>query len=68
MATDNPKVSSYVPQAVYDHLMTFKSERGLKSISMAVTAVLEEYFGLSKATISDATASRLETLEGKLPA
>ena len=68
MPTDNPKVSGYVPQAVYDHLMTFKSERGLKSISMALTGVLEEYFGLSKATISDATASRLETLEGKLPA
>ena len=66
MATDNPKVSGYVPQAVYDHLLTFKSERGLKSISMALTGVLEEYFGLSKATISDATASRLSTLEGKV--
>ena len=46
--------------------MQFKAERGLKSVSMAVTAVLEEYFGLSQAPIGDATASRLETLEGKV--
>jgi len=36
---------------------------------MAVTAVLEEYFNLKKTPIGadhDATASRLETLEGKV--
>ena len=44
MATDNPKVSGYVPQVVYDQKKQFKAERGLKSVSMAVAAVLEEYF------------------------
>lgn len=61
MPTDNPKISSYVPQAVYDQLMTFKASRGL-SISQAVTAILEEYFGLGKV---DYTAQRLEEVEGK---
>ena len=46
MATKNPKVSGGVPSSVYDQLMEFKAARGLKSVSMAVTAVLEEYFGL----------------------
>jgi len=69
VATDNPKVSGYVPQVVYDQLMQFKTFRGLKSVSMAVTAVFEEYFNLQKAPIDadhDATASHLETLEGKV--
>ena len=61
MPTENPKVSAYVPQPIYDHLLEFKSERGL-SVSQAVTAILEDYFGLGKV---DATAQRLEELEGK---
>jgi hypothetical protein len=67
MATENPKVSGYVPSSVYDRLMEFKASRGLKSVSMAVTAALEEYFGLSQAAAkaSDTTVQRLETLEGK---
>ena len=62
MPTENPKVSGYIPQVVYDQLMTFKAERGL-SVSQAVTAILEEYFGLGKV---DHTAQRLEEVEGKL--
>ena len=62
MPTENPKVSSYVPQAIYDRLLAFKSERGL-SVSQAVTAILEEYFGLGKV---DDTTQRLEVVEGKL--
>ena len=61
MPTENPKVSGYIPQVVYDQLMQFKSERGL-SVSQAVTAILEEHFGLGKV---DHTAQRLEELEGK---
>ena len=61
MPTENPKVSGYIPQVVYDHLMQFKSERGL-SVSQAVTAILEEYFGCSKV---DHTNQRLEKVEGK---
>lgn len=62
MATDNPKVSGYVPQAVYDQVMTFKANRGHASVSQALTAILEEYFGLGKV---DDTTRRLEELEGK---
>ena len=61
MPTENPKVSGYIPQAVFDQLMQFKSERGL-SVSQAVTAILEEYFGLGKV---DHTTQRLEEVEGK---
>ena len=62
MPTENPKVSGYIPQVVYDQLMQFKSERGLSSVSQAVTAILEEYFGLGKV---DHTSQRLEVVEGK---
>lgn len=67
MATDNPKVSGYVPQSAYDHLMEFKTARGYASVSQAITAVLEEYFGLrhSPSTVSN---SRLDEVEGKSPA
>ena len=62
MPTENPKVSGYIPQVVYDQLMQFKSELGLSSVSQAVTAILEEYFGLGKV---DHTSQRLEVVEGK---
>ena len=61
MPTENPKVSAYVPQPIYDHLLAFKADRNL-SVSQAVIAILEEYFGLGKV---DHTAQRLEELEGK---
>lgn len=73
MATDNPKVSGYVPPAVYAHLMQFKTTKGCASISQALTTILEEYFGLgqSQAASLELTTNakeRLEDLEGKLPA
>ena len=61
MPTENPKVSGYIPQSVYDQLIKFKAERGL-SVSQAVTTILEEYFGLGKV---DNTTPRLEEVEGK---
>ena len=61
MPTENPKVSGYIPQPVYDQLMQFKAERSL-SVSQAVTTILEEYFGLGKV---DDTTQRLEVVEGK---
>jgi hypothetical protein len=69
MATNNPKVSAYVPQAIYDKVMELKVTRGYASVSMALTAALEEYFGLSKermGTPHDTTVEKLENLEGKL--
>ena len=62
MPTENPKVSGYIPQVVFDQLMQFKAERGVVSVSQAVTTILEEYFGLAKV---DHTAQRLEKVEGK---
>lgn len=64
MPTDNPKVSGYVPQAVYDRLMEFKETRGYQSVSQAVTAALEEFFGI-RHTPGTANDSRMEVLEGK---
>jgi hypothetical protein len=44
MATENPKVSGYVPQEIFDRLLEFKEKRSLKSVSLALTVVLSEYF------------------------
>lgn len=69
MAIDKPHVSGYVPPTVYDKLMAFKATRGLQSDSMAVAAILEEYFALGQRALppsaTDPTISRLETLEAK---
>lgn len=44
MATENPKVSGYVPQEIFDCLLEFKEKRSLKSVSLALIVVLSEYF------------------------
>ena len=44
MATENPKVSGYIPQEIFDCLLDFKEKRSLKSVSLALTVVLSEYF------------------------
>ena len=44
MATDNPKISGYVPQEIFDCLLEFKEKRSLKSVSLALTVLLSEYF------------------------
>ena len=64
MATDNPKISGYVPKAIYDKVMEFKTTGGYASVSQAVTAILEEYFGLGVEN-SSANNTCLEVLEGK---
>lgn len=56
------------PPAVYRQLTAFKEKRGLESIEMAVTVIVEEYFGFTQTlpgTEADTTSSRLETLEAK---
>ena len=56
------------PPAVYGQLTAFKEKRGLESIEMAVTVIVEEYFGFTHSlpgTGADTTSSRLETLEAK---
>lgn len=49
MATDNPKISLYVPQQIYDRFKEFATERDL-TMSQAGIAILAEYFGLHSET------------------
>lgn len=54
--------------AVYHLLTAFKEKRGLESIEMAVSVIVEEYFGFAQTMPDskvDITCSRLETLEAK---
>lgn len=53
MPTDNPKISLYVPQKIYDRFREFQQEQNL-SMSQAGTVVLAEYFGLEE-TIKETT-------------
>ncbi len=69
MATDNPRVAAYPPQRIYQRLAEFKHERGLKSDSAAIIAILENYF-FSSTPSGDSDIptqkERLDDLEGKL--
>jgi hypothetical protein len=56
------------PPAVYNQLTAFKEKRGLESVEMAVTVIVEEYFRFTQTLPDsgvDTTTSRLETLEAK---
>ena len=66
MATNNLKVSGYVPEAVHQKLVQFKQTHQLKSISQAVTLILESYLGLDESAApidSEDTNARLLNLE-----
>ena len=70
MPTNNPKVSGYVPQDVYDRLIQFRNEKGV-SISQAITIVLAEYFGIkteidTPVFVGGVTLARLEALESQV--
>ena len=71
MATDNPRVAAYPPQRIYERLVEFKHELGLKSDSAAIITILENYF-FSSTPLADSdtanTKKRLDDLEGKLVA
>lgn len=47
MPTDNPKISGYVPQQIYDRFKEYQEENKL-SMSQAVIVILSEYFGLEE--------------------
>ena len=69
MATENPRVAAYPPQFIYQRLIEFKRERGLKSDSAAIVAILESYFlGDTPPASSNTPAvdKRLDDLEVKL--
>jgi hypothetical protein len=70
MPTENPKISAYVPQVVYDRFMRFKEEHDL-SMSQAAIEIFAAYFGinLNPTVFNEFTSelqSRLETLEKAL--
>jgi hypothetical protein len=46
MPTENPKISAYVPQVVYDRFKQFQEERKL-SMSQAATELIVQYFGIN---------------------
>lgn len=70
MPTDNPKISAYVPQLVYDTFKQFQDERGI-SMSQAVIVILAEYFGIQQelkefiegSVVGGVTLSRIEEIE-----
>ena len=71
MPTDNPKISGYIPQLLFDRLKEFQNERGL-SMSQAIAVVLSEYFGLegfikssqSSVEVGGVSLERFQNLEG----
>ena len=73
MPTDNPKISLYVPQQIYDRFRDFQQEQNL-SMSQAGTVVLAEYFGLEETikeitkgtTIGGVTLAEFEIIKKRL--
>lgn len=45
MPTENPKISSYVPQPIFDRFKQYQEENDC-SMSQALALILSEYFGL----------------------
>ena len=74
MATENPKVSAYVPQILKDRLTKFREEREGISESQAVTVILAEYFNIEQvldripegAVVGGVTLGRVEALENQV--
>lgn len=70
MPTENPKISAYVPQLVYDRFKEFQEERKL-SMSQAVVELLVDYFGIdlsdnSTKEFSGGLPDRVRKLEQEL--
>jgi hypothetical protein len=68
MTTDNKKVSSYVPQSIYEKLVEFKRHHQLKSVSLALSVIVHEHFGIlptqeAASFPSDGVSRRLLLLE-----
>ena len=67
MSSDGAKVTGYIRQAVYDRLLDFKEANQLKSVSQAVTLILEDYLGIEP--LGDAGSSlshRISSVEERL--
>lgn len=70
MSTNNPKVSAYIPQHIYDSFKSFYEQRGI-SMSQAVAVIFAEYFALDssvdqKSSTSGLLVERVGLLEQEL--
>lgn len=73
MPTDNPKISLYVPQQIYDRFKEFQQQQDL-SMSQAGIVILAEYFGIQETikeitqgtTIGGVTLARIEKIEKEI--
>jgi hypothetical protein len=73
MPTDNPKISLYVPQQVFDRFKSFQEERKL-SMSQAGIVIIAEYFGIEETikeitegtTVGGVTLAEFEKLKQRL--
>jgi hypothetical protein len=73
MPTDNPKISLYVPQQIYNRFKSFQEERKL-SMSQAGIVIIAEYFGIEETikeitegtTIGGVTLAEFEQLKQKI--
>jgi hypothetical protein len=73
MPTDNPKISLYVPQQIFDRFKSFQEERKL-SMSQAGIVIIAEYFGIEETikeitegtTIGGVTLAEFENLKQRL--
>lgn len=63
MATDNLRVAAYLPQRIYERLVEFKRERGLKSDSAVIITILENYFFSSTPEADSDTPARTQRLD-----
>lgn len=73
MPTDNPKISAYVPQSVYERFIEFRKDSGL-SMSQSATVIFAKFFGLEdiakeitgEVTADNSALDRIKVLESKV--
>lgn len=73
MPTDNPKISLYVPQQIFDRFKEFQEERKL-SMSQAGIVIIAEYFGIEETikeitegtTVGGVTLTEFEALKKRI--
>ncbi|MBI4783272.1 MAG: hypothetical protein HY785_18420 [Oscillatoriophycideae cyanobacterium NC_groundwater_1537_Pr4_S-0.65um_50_18] len=46
MATENPKIVAYIPEQVYEQVLSLRDQWQLKSTSQVVSVILQDYFGI----------------------
>lgn len=67
MPSDGAKIIGYVRQPIYERLLSFKETHQLKSVSQAVTLILEEYFGIGPlSSANPSLAHRVSEIEEQL--